>query len=212
MVKSAIQILGFNIPVYISKVTRGLADSILKAHFLCVCKQGRALFSSQQMQPWLTSLEDYERKWAMQCSARLLGFASGCAVAMWVTPHLFWPRLAACALAQISGLFTYTPSKHPWKADAASFEVLKNFAIHLQDQAVFFRRATLKFLLELFAPASSLRSQLLPSFSLKCCLSRVPANSTGVLEPSRVRRDNVFSSVGLVLCWVFHSSSNANFI
>lgn len=73
MVKRAVQILGLIFPVCIGKVTRGLSDSVLKAHFLCVCEQWWSLFSPQQTQPWLTCSKDYEWKCVTWCSAQLLG-------------------------------------------------------------------------------------------------------------------------------------------
>lgn len=55
-----------------------------KLTFCASANRDGLCFPSRQTQPWLTSLEDYERKWAIQCSARPLSFASGCAFAMWV--------------------------------------------------------------------------------------------------------------------------------
>lgn len=128
MVKSAIQILGFIFPVCIGKVTQGLADRVfvyLWTVMVSVFPSGDGALAEL--------LEGLWAKWAMWCSAQLLGHVVKLH-SFDITPHLFWPRLAVCALAQISRLFTYTPSKQAWKADTAPFEVLKNFAIHLQDQ------------------------------------------------------------------------------
>lgn len=104
LVKSTVQILGFIFPVCIGKVTRGLADSILKAHFLCVYEQWWSLFSPQQMQPWLTCLKDYKQKWATCCSARILGRAV---------------KLHSCDMSNSSPLLTslasmcFCPNKQP---------------------------------------------------------------------------------------------------
>lgn len=164
----------------------------------------------QQIQPWLTCWKDYEQKWAMWWSAQLLDHVKlqfGC------TPHLFWPCLAGCALAQISSPFVYTPGKQPCKADTASFDVLKNFAIYLQDQRDCNFQAS-HYEIPTGVDSSCFFSKRSSAFflSLNSSQCRVLAKSIDVLKLSRERRDSVYFSVGLMLFWIYFSCRNAAFI
>lgn len=137
-----------------------------------------------------------------QCGAvpDSLAMLSSCTVLMWVTPHPFWPLLVACAFAQISSPFTYKPSKQRWKADTAPFEVRKNFAIHLQDQrSCIFQASHSEIPTGVVCSCFSSEKSSSSILSLKCCRSRVPANSTDVLKLSRERRCFLFCRACVVL-------------
>lgn len=130
-----------------------------------------------------------------------------------VTPHLFWPCLVACALAQVSSPFIYTPSKQLWKADTASFEVLKNFAIYLQDQRdCNFQASHCEIPTGVVCSCFFSKKSSASFLSLNSSQSRVPAKSIDALKLSRERKDTVFSSVGLMLFWTYSSCRNAAFI
>lgn len=122
MVKSAVQILGFIFPVCTSEVTRGLAASILKAHF-CVSKNSDGLcFPLGRRSPsW--PLQDYE--WERHCGAvpDSSAVCQPCSSDVSNSSPPLTPLGSTCS-CQISNSFSYVPSKRPWKADTASFEVL----------------------------------------------------------------------------------------
>lgn len=130
-----------------------------------------------------------------------------------VTPHLFWPCLVACAVAQVSTPFIYTPGKQPCKADTASFEVLKNFAIHLQDQRdCNFQARHSEIPTGVVCSCFFSKKSSASILSLNSSQTIAPAKNTDVLNLSRKRRDSVFSSVGLMLCWIYFSCRNAIFL
>lgn len=179
-------------------------------HFLCVCAQWWSLFS----------LSRYSRGWSAQRIMSKSGqydevpnslAMSSCSLD--VTLHLFWPCLVGCALAQVSSPFIYTPGKQPCKADTASFEVLKNFAIHLQDQRdCNFQASQSEIPTGVVCSCFFSKKSSASILSLNLSQSRVPAKSTDVLKLSKERRDSVFSSVDLMLCWGYFSCRNAAFI
>lgn len=130
-----------------------------------------------------------------------------------VTLHLFWPCLVACALAQVSSPFIYTPCKQPCKADTASFEVLKNFAIYLQDQRdCNFQASHYEIPAGVVCSCFFSKKSSTSFLSLNSSQSRVTVRSIDVLKLSRERKDGVFSSVGLMSFWIYSSCRNAAFI
>lgn len=136
-------------------------DSILKAHF-CVSKNSDGLcFPLGRLSPsW--PLQDYE--WERQCSAApdSLAVCQPCSSDVSNSSPPLTPLGSTCSCPNKQLVCLHAKQIAP-KSRYCFFWSTFMFISKIRD-AAFFRQATLKFLLELLTPVSSLRNQLLPFF------------------------------------------------